>query len=102
MTDRQKPEAAYTRDELRRWKTDMLLKRPATRHTGDRVTGIRLVSVAISPSANGLQMLIVNAHGEEAMMLLNPVLAAALREGILECGQAAGWLDPDGAGVVPR
>ncbi|MGR3495407.1 hypothetical protein [Citreimonas sp.] len=95
------PKRAYTRADMQRWKADLLLKRPVSQHTGGLVQGIQVVSLAVRPSANGAQLLIVNAHGEEAIMLLNPVLAAALSEGITKCGIEAGWMDEDGGAVTP-
>lgn len=94
--------SAYTRGDLQRWKTDMLLKRPVARHVEGKVQGVNLVSCDIRPSANGLHILAVNGHGEEMMILLNPVLAAALREGITQCGRDANWLNEDGTVRVPE
>jgi len=92
---------AYTRQELQRWKADMLLKRPTTRHVEDMVQGVNLVSFDIQAAGNGMNMLVVNSHGEEMMILLNPVLAAALRDGITKCGQEGNWLEEDGTPTVP-
>lgn len=96
---RQPTDLPYTKADIQRWKTDMLLKRPTTRHTGDMRSGVQAVSFDIDASANGLRILVVNAHGEELPILMNPVLAAALRDGIFEIGQKSGWLAQDGTPI---
>jgi len=91
-----------TRADLQRWKTDMLLKQPVARHTDAKVQGVVLASFAIRPRADGMELLVVNKHGEEMMILLNPVQAAALRDGVTKCGTERNWLQSDGTVTVPK
>lgn len=98
---RKRRNPAYTRADLQRWKTDMLLKRPVARHVEGKVQGVSLTAFDVRPSANGMHILVATGRGEEVMILLNPVLAAALRDGITKCGQEGNWLEDDGTIVVP-
>jgi hypothetical protein len=93
---------AYTRAELQRWKTDMLLKRPATRHKGGKVQGVVIASLDVKPSGNGMHVLINTSRDDEIMMLLNPVVAQALRDGITQFGIEEGWLQADGTLTIPE
>lgn len=93
---------AFTRADLQRWKADMLLKRPVAPYVDGKVQGIDIVSLLARPSSNGMHVLINTSRGEEVRILLNPVVAAALRDGIFACGREAGWLKDDGKPTVPN
>lgn len=101
MTERPRRTMAYTRADLQRWKADMTLKRPLQPRPEGLVQGVNIVSFAAGPSGNGLWLQIADGHGEEHVILLNPVVAALLREQILESGLIGGWLDQDGQPTRP-
>lgn len=97
-----KPKPAYTKAELAKWNADMLFKQPVTRPQEGLVPGVNALSFLIGASANGAYLLINDGHGDRPMpILINPVVAAALRDGLDHVGRTAGWLDNDGAVVVP-
>jgi hypothetical protein len=93
---------AYTKADLQRWKLDMLLKAPPTPKVAGFVMGVNIVALKINPSANGIHLIVQDgAGGPPGIILLNPVVAAALRDGISENGRKAGWLEDDGSVAIP-
>lgn len=101
MDETRRPRSAYTRADLQRWKTDMLLKRPTQPRPEGLVSGLSIVSFVAGASRNGLYIQVADGHGEEHVILLNPVVAALLREAILAGGIEGHWLENDGTPVVP-
>lgn len=91
----------YSRKDLQRWETDMLLKRPTTRHVGDPVEIDDCVCLDIAPLGNGMLVTIATRDGEERTVYLNPVVAAALRKGFSHCGFEGKWKDENGEPVAP-
>lgn|GEM_PF-3478196 len=92
----------YTEAELRRWRADMLLKQPAIEVMPGLLRGIDLVSFSLGTSAKGAYIRIVGAAGDpEIMMVLNPVVATALRDAITTSGREGGWLEEDGTVAEP-
>lgn len=103
MQSMKRKKTAYTKADLQRWKVDMMLKRPPTRPQAGLVKGINLVSFDLQASANGAYILMVNAAGDPPMMmLLNPVVATALRDAVNIAGREGGWLNEDGTVVEPN
>lgn len=91
---------AYTRDDQRRWMADQTLRQPGPLPDFRLISGVDVVALRTGASANGAYVRIVNSHGEIQTLLLNPIVAAALRDGLIEAGRDGGWFDADGA-VVP-
>lgn len=93
---------AYTKADLRKWRADMTLKRPVAKRETGLVQGVNLVSFDLGASANGAYIRMVNGAGDPPMtVLLNPVVATALRDAIITSGREGGWLEDDGSIVEP-
>lgn len=93
---------AYTRADLRKWRADMLLKQPGPIPTPALVKGVNIVAFTLGTSRNGAFLRVVDGTGGPPVtMLLNPVVAAALRDGIIASGKDGGWLDKDGNPTEP-
>ena len=97
-----KAQPAYTKADLAKWNADLLFKQPASRPQGPLVKGVSIVSFRMGVSRNGAYILINDGYGDNDMpIMLNPVIAAALRDAIDHAGREGGWLDSDGNPVLP-
>lgn len=93
---------AYTKADLQRWKLDMLLRAPPAPKTAGFVKGVNVVALRVCTSGNGIHLIVQDGTGgPPGIILLNPVVAAALRDGIAKCGSEGGWLEDDGTVTIP-
>jgi hypothetical protein len=101
-TDQPKPTPAYTKADLAKWQTDMLMKQPAAFASPGLVAGVEIVSFNLGTSRNGAYIVAAfDGGGPHVTFLLNPVVAAALRLAIDASGAGGGWLDSQGQPVIP-
>lgn len=94
---------AYSKSDLRKWRTDMTLLQPAPGAKDGLVKGVEIVAFVFGVARNGINIRVQDGSGgPPQMILMNPVVAAALRDAIDIAGQQGGWLDADGQPVSSR
>lgn len=92
---------AYSVADLALWQQDMVRLTPPAFVTPGFVNAFDIGGFRIGHTATGMALVARPSEGVPvANIFLNPVVAFALRDGILMSGQAGGWLDANGQ-IVP-
>jgi hypothetical protein len=79
----------------------MTLRQPAPPTGGPLMEGAEIVSLRCGEMDTGMLIVVRDRNNETHTMMLNPVVAHALRGLILQCGKVGNWLDEKGEIIRP-